>query len=157
MRYSLPEIVELAVQTEQGGKMFYEAVAARTQDAVLKQLFQLLAEEETNHIATFVELGRRVRVAPEELPYNWEEATLYLKSIVDSRYFLGKDKALALAGESKDAEETLGHALGFEKETLLFYAEILSMVSERNQQPVRELIEQERQHVRKLQELRSAL
>lgn len=157
MEYSLPEIVEMAVQTELGGKLFYETIAARTDNAALRRLFEFLADEEKKHVRVFSELARNTTPAPEELPYDFDEVALYLKAIVDSRYFLEGNKALALAGKADTARKALEYALAFEKETMLFYLELLNMVSERNREPVRALVSEERRHVRRLQELLASL
>jgi rubrerythrin len=62
--------MEMAVQTEKGGKLFYETVAAQQQDARLRGLFEFLAGEESRHIAVFESVARTVRTAPAEEPYN---------------------------------------------------------------------------------------
>lgn len=157
IRYSMPEVMEMAVETEKSGKQFYETVAAATADKKLKDLFQFLGAEEDRHIAAFQQLARDLRERPEDLPFNWEEAALYLDAITHSRYFLGKGKALDLAKDSKTAAEALNHAIGFEKETLLFYTEVLGMVSERNRATVQRLIAEEKSHVVKLTQLKGTL
>ncbi len=154
MRYSLPEVMQMAVETERSGKQFYETVAAETADKQLKELFLFLAGEEDRHIEAFQQLARELKERPEDLPYNWEEAALYLDAITHSRYFLGKGKALDLARNSKTAAEALDHAIGFEKETLLFYTEVLAMVSERNRPVVQRLVAEEKSHVVKLTQMK---
>ena len=57
----------------------------------------------------------------EEEPEGWEEVTLYLKAIVDSEFFLGKDKCLPFLEHVKTAAEAIDFALCFERETLLYY------------------------------------
>ena len=150
IQYSAPEVMEMAVQTEKGGKAFYEAVAAQTRDEQLKSLFRFLAHEESKHIAVFEDIARSVKVSPAEEPYNWEDVVPYLRSVTESRYFLGPDKALSLAQESRDSATALGHALAFEKETLVFYVQLRDMVSEHNRRVVDRLITEESAHVRKL-------
>ena len=157
MEFSGPELMEMAVQTEKGGRLFYETVAAQTDDDRLRELFRFLADEETRHIAVFQDFARSLRERPEELAYNWEEAVPYLRAVTDSRYFLGEAKALALARESASAEDALVHAIGFEKETLLFYNEMLTLVSEPSKPAVRRLVAEEKSHVVKLSLLRDAL
>lgn len=157
LEFSGPEALEMALQTEEGGKRFYETVAARIDDQQLRGLFGFLAAEEARHIAAFREIARSLKERPEESPYNWEEAVPYLRAVTESRYFLGKDKALSLAGDSRTPLEAVEHALGFEKETLLFYTEILSMVSDRTRPAVERLIQEEKAHVVKLANLKEAL
>jgi len=150
VQYSAPEVMEMAIQTEKGGKLYYETVGARTDDAVLKGLFGFLAGEESRHVATFEDIARAIKVTPAEEPYNWEEVVPYLRAVTESRYFLGPDKALALAREAKTPQDALRSALAFEKETLVFYVQLRDMVGERNRAPVDRLIDEEKAHVRKL-------
>jgi len=157
IRYSMPEIMEMAVETEKSGKQFYEAVAAETKEPKLKELFSFLSDEENRHIAAFQQLAKDLKERPEDLPYNWEEAALYLDAITHSRYFLGKGKALDLARSAKTANDALTHAIGFEKETLLFYNEVLAMVAEHNRPTVKKLIGEEKSHVVKLTQLKGTL
>jgi len=148
--YSAPEVMEMAVNTEKGGKLFYETVAARSKSQSLKILFRYLADEENRHIHVFEEIARTIKVPVNEMPANWEEVALYLKSVTDSRYFLGKDKALSLAGEAATPEQAIETALAFEKETLVFYLEAADMMPAANRSAVEALIREERAHVRKL-------
>ncbi len=157
LQFSGPEVMEMAVQTEKGGRVFYETVAAATTDPKLAELFRYLAGEEVKHIAVFQSFARELKEKPEELAYNWEEAVPYLKALTDSRYFLGEQKAVALAGSAATPSEALEHAIGFEKETLLFYREMLDMVAERNRDALQKLIAEEKTHVVKLSRLREAL
>ena len=150
MAYSATEIMEMAVQTEKGGKLFYETVAAQTKDDSLKALFSYLADEENKHIRIFEDVAKSIGVAPDEMPSNWEEVALYLKAITDSRYFLGPDKALSLAKDAKSTSQAVKLALAFEKETLVFYLEAADMVPTLNRPAIEALVREERAHVRKL-------
>ena len=148
--YSAPEIMEMAVETEKGGKLFYETVAAQTKDEKLKGLFSYLADEENKHIRTFEHIAQTIKVAADEAPANWEEVALYLKAVTESRYFLGPDKALSLARDAKSTSQAVKLALAFEKETLVFYLEAADMVPALNRPAVEALIKEERAHVRRL-------
>ena len=142
--------MEMAVETEKGGKSFYETVAAQSKDDSLRNLFSYLAGEENKHIYVFESIAKTVKVAADETPADWEEVSLYLKAVTDSRYFLGPDKALALAKDAKSPSQAVKLALAFEKETLVFYLEAADMVPALNRPAVESLIREERAHVRKL-------
>ncbi len=148
--YSATELMEMAVQTEKGGKLFYETVAAQSKDEGLKNLFSYLAGEENRHIAVFEAIAKTIKVPPDEMPANWEEVALYLKAVTDSRYFLGPDKALVLAKDAKSTSQAVKLALAFEKETLVFYLEAADAVPPLNRPAIESLIREERAHVRKL-------
>ena len=142
--------MEMAVETEKGGKLFYETVAAQSKDDGLKNLFCYLADEENKHIYVFENIAKTIKVAPDEMPANWEEVALYLKAVTESRYFLGPDKALSLAKDAKSTSQAVKLALAFEKETLVFYLEASDMVPALNRPAIEALIKEERTHVRRL-------
>jgi len=148
--YSVTEMMEMAVETEKGGKLFYETVAGQSKDDDLKNLFAYLADQENQHIRVFEGIAKGVKVPPDEMPANWEEVVPYLKAVTDSRYFLGKDRALSLAREATTTAQAVELALAFEKETLVFYLEAADMVPPANRSAVEALIREERAHVRKL-------
>jgi rubrerythrin len=150
IRYSVPEVMEMAIQTEEGGKLFYDMVAGQCGDEKLRELFRFLAAEEDKHIRVFKDIAGSVRTPVDEAPQNWEEVAQYLKAVTDSRYFLGRDKALSLARACTTTETAIHSAIAFEKETLLFYLEAADMISGPNRQAVERLIQEERAHVRRL-------
>jgi len=154
MRYSTLEVMEMAVQTEKGGRQFYEDVARSLGDDKLVNVFRFLADEEARHVRVFEQISRSVKTAADEVPYNWDEATLYLRAIVSSRYFLSPDKAEQLAAATKTPAQAIEYALGFEKDTLLFFNEVLAMMDDANRSAVGQLIEEEKSHIRKLSALR---
>jgi len=148
--YSATELMEMAVQTEKGGKLYHETVAAQSGDENLKNLFGYLAGEENRHIRVFEDIARTIKVPPDETPANWDEVVLYLKAVTDSRYFLGADKALALAKDAKTPGQAVKLALAFEKETLVFYLEAADLIPALNRPAIESLVREERAHVRKL-------
>jgi rubrerythrin len=147
------EVVGMAVETERAGRQYYEAAAKNAVSPVVKELFRFLGSEEVKHERIFAGLYDKVNANPAELPHDWDELTAYLKVITDSRFFLGPDKALALARAAKDEAEALESALQFEKETLLFYLETARLVAEPHRGMVEEIARQERQHIRLLSEM----
>jgi rubrerythrin len=148
--YSATEVMEMAVDTEKGSELFYKTMAAQARNENLRNLFSYLADEEKKHISVFEGIARTIKVAPSEMPADWEEVSLYLKAMTDSRYFLGGDKALSAARSAGTPEQAVNAALGFEKETLVFYLEALDMVPALNRPAVEALIREERAHIRKL-------
>lgn len=124
--YSLIEVIEMAVKTEETGLTYYENTARETKSDALK------ADEEARHRSIFLNLYNRVKELPQTSSYNWEEASQYLKAITDSQFFLGKEKAIIMVKEAKTTTQALEYALQFEKETMLFYQEIRAFVNWRN-------------------------
>ena len=69
---------------------------------------------------------------------------------VQSAFFEGPDKALAVADEIADEQEALRMAIQFEKETMFFFHDLLDTVPEADKETVEKVIAEEKRHVRRL-------
>ncbi len=130
-KYSINEIMEMAVQTETLGYQFYTNMADKfKKDAELAALFTTLASKEKAHERTFTNLKDTVAKNGTE-PVQWEEVTPYLRAFVESEFFLGKGKSLPTMDHLRTVQDAVKFALGFEKETLLYFMELRSIVKEK--------------------------
>ena len=142
-RYSITEVIEQAVQTEKLGNAFYTTTSAKfAEHAGLKKLFDTLAAKELVHERMFAELKEIVR---EEEAVDWEEVTQYLRAIVESEFFLGNNKALPSLDHVKTVDDAVKFAMGFEKETLLYFHNLRDLVREKD--VVDEIINEEKSHI----------
>lgn len=142
-KYSISEVIEQAVQTERLGYQFYTTMADRfKEDTGLKKLFETLAAKELVHEKMFSEL-KDMSGAVE--PEGWEEASQYLRAIVESEFFLGRHKSLPALEHVSTVETAVVFALGFEKETLLYFHTIRDVVKEKD--VVDEIINEEKSHI----------
>ncbi len=149
--FSIKEVIEQAVQTEKLGYKFYITMAERFEkDEKLKKLFETLALKEQRHEKTFSELKK---IIGDERPENWEEASQYLRAIVESEFFLGKNKSLPLLEHVKTTIDAVNFALGFEKETLLYFHSLRDIVKEK--EIVDEIINEEKSHIMWLSEYKA--
>jgi len=155
--FSMREVIEMAIATERSGQAFYQNASKLARENSLKELFQYLAEEEEKHLKTFQDFYNTLKEKPEITPYNWEEAKLYLEALVDSKFFASPEKAINLAKEAKDELEVINSAMNFEKETLLFFYQILEMIKSQEQELVKKIIEQEKKHIQRLSTMKSKL
>ena len=155
-RYSAAEIIEIAVQIENNGYLFYTGAAEKTIDADSKEIFLFLAAEEKKHISAFKELFANIGDTVPQGEYT-DEYFSYLRALGDDHIFTGKS-----AGEDALAAVTgdigvLTLALNFEKDSILLFTELLNVVADNARTLVQELIRQERQHFCKLTELKATL
>jgi len=147
-KFSISEIVEQAVQTERLGYDFYSGMSERFEkQGSLKELFDMLAVKELQHERRFLELKER---AGNRAVEGGEEVSEYLRAIVESEFFLGKNKSLPSMEHIKTVREAVCFALGFEKETLLYFYNLKDIVGEK--ETVDEIIREEKSHVRWLNE-----
>jgi rubrerythrin len=142
-KFSIREIVEQAIQTEKLGNEFYTKMAEKFHDnKELKKLFEILSAHEVRHGNSFIALKEKVK---DEEPEGWEEVTPYLRAIVDSEFFLGKDKCLPSLEHVKTALEAVDFALCFERETLLYYYTLREATKEK--EILDKIIREEKSHI----------
>ncbi len=154
-KYSIDEVLEMAVQTEKLGYQFYTGMADRFKsDAGLVKLFTTLASKERVHEKTFSELKGMVAKKGTE-PVEWEEVSNYMRAFVESEFFLGSSKSLPTMDHIKTVKDAVKFALGFEKETLLYFWELRNIVKEK--EIVDEVINEEKSHIMWLDTFRKSL
>jgi rubrerythrin len=148
--FSAAEALEIAMQIEKNGEAFYRAVAAKATDPSIKTLFQELAAQEQKHYAVFEKMAGAVSGAVGPSAPEYDEYQTYLQAALDNALFAGPDKALAMAGQAHDRQSALRAAIGFEKDTLLFFYDLREMVSEAEQKAITGIIREEKVHLRRL-------
>ena len=144
------DIVEMAMELEKSGEVFYDAVAGKAQSAQVKALFEDLAEQERHHYAAFKKLTRTIWDSSSGTEDDWDQYLMYLQATIKSAFFEGSDKALALAQQVSDEKEALQMALDFEKETMLFFFDLRDKVAEADKGVVSAIIDEERAHIKRL-------
>jgi len=154
-KYSIDEVLEMAVQTEKLGYQFYTNMADKFKsDGGLVKLFSTLASKEKVHEKTFSDLKNLVAKKGTE-PVEWEEVTTYMRAFVESEFFLGGSKSLPAMDHIKTVKDAVKFALGFEKETLLYFWELRNIVKEK--EIVDEVINEEKSHIMWLDKFRKGL
>ena len=152
-KFSILEVVEQAVQTEKTGYKFYTSMAEKfKENSDLAELFALLAEKELNHEKVFTELKSLIG---DQEPEGWDEASLYLRAMVESEFFLGSNKSLASIQNISSIREAVDFAIAFEKETLLYFIGLKDAVQQKD--IVKSIIDEEKSHIRWLAALKMAL
>jgi len=141
--FTITEIVEMAVQAERLGYKFYTAMSKRfKKQKELKELFDTLAEKEKVHEKRFESLKDFVI---KREPEDWQEAQKYFRAIMESEFFIGKRKSLPSMSNIKTEKDAVGLAIGFEKETLLFYIGLRGEIREKH--ILDEIIKEEQSHI----------
>ncbi|MBF0565376.1 MAG: ferritin family protein [Nitrospirae bacterium] len=147
------EVVEMALRTEVLGNSYYSELAEKFKsDKDIYELFSFLANQEKKHMQVFSTL--RERISDEE-PEQWPEVSEYLRAYVESAFFMGRDKALPHMQNIAAPNAAIGLALGFEKETLLYFYAMRDMLKDTN--IVDEIIKEEKSHIVALTHMRQKL
>jgi rubrerythrin len=151
--FTAAEALEMAKQIERNGEVFYTAAAEGAPDADIRELFEDLAEEERAHYEVFQAMLEGLDSSAELPGVEQEEYQAYVSAALDSAVFAGPDKALAVAKEAVDRVTALRAAMGFEKDTMLFYYDLREMVSESQRDTVSGVIREEKRHLQRLASL----
>lgn len=151
-KYSLRDLVEMAIQIEIGGEKFYRNAADRNH--VLRDTFLFLAEEERRHANIFQSLiGSQL----EEPGIDVEEAIPYIRAIIDSGVLRYLSERAEFSEKIGSVSEALEFALGLEKESLLFYYQLLERIGVKRKSTVEKIIGEEKKHIEKIMSLRQSI
>lgn len=150
--FKAAEIAEAAIRIEQQGQEFYKSAAESAGNPDTREFFLFFAGEEARHEQTFRDL--KARMGGYDLPA-WstsEEYAAYLQALVDSHAIFtpGLKERLASAA---DETEAIRLAMGFEKDTILFFMEMHELVPASEKHFVLQCIDEEREHLRRLSDM----
>ncbi|OGS20530.1 MAG: hypothetical protein A2252_09735 [Elusimicrobia bacterium RIFOXYA2_FULL_39_19] len=154
--FSPGEIVQLGVAIEKNGKDFYSAVAAASESAQAREIFKFLSLEEEKHIIVFTSILSTVEKYEPPEAYT-EEYFAYLRALAESHVFTKKDEGKKIAAKVKSDKEAIDLALGFERDSILFYYEMKKLVLQDSHKAIDRLIAQEQEHLLKLSEIKKKL
>lgn len=150
------EIVEIGIRIEKNGLKFYESLANSSPNKKVKECCKFLASEEKKHIEDFEKLLPSLEryVPPESYPGEYEA---YVKALSEEHVFTNDKVVRNMIQKARGDKEAIQIAIGFEKDSLLFFGEMGKFVPGKDQKVIDELICQEREHLRKLSELKKAV
>lgn len=140
------EVFEFARAIEQNGRDFYQAMAAGASQPGIRELFARLAREEEQHVRDFSLLAARAASydPPESYP---GEYAAYMQALVDNNVFTRDLDPINLARQIDNVKDAIKFAIGFEKDSLLFFGGLKKLVPESESALVDELLRQERRHL----------
>lgn len=153
--FNADEVYEIGVEIEKNGKEFYEIAAEKAENPDMKSFYKDLAGWEGKHIALFDELRS-------ELPDKAEEQTvfdpddqkhLYLKAAADTHIFRKNLSIENIVAGCKTPKDLLNIAIQFEKDSVVFYNTMMTLVPENlGKDKVEHLIDEELSHIAILNE-----
>ncbi|MBU2547341.1 MAG: ferritin family protein [Proteobacteria bacterium] len=151
--FNASEVFKIAIDIEENGLRFYEKAQAKTDDAEVKKIFAELAGEELKHKARFTELRNELPEAASQSQV-WDpdnEMDQYLKMMADMHVFrTGADVDVQL-DKVQGATEALKLAMQFEKDSIVFFAEIQNMAEgAESRDKIGVLVKEEQGHLRRL-------
>jgi len=155
--FSGNEIADIGIQIEKNGREFYLNIARKLKSKEVADVFVFLAKEEEGHIDAFEKLKSFVEEeSPMAESYSGEYVE-YVKGLADTAVFAKKDKGEEIAKKVKSDIEAIDIAIGFEKDSILFFQGIENIISKRAKEVISKLISEEQEHFRKLNEIKKKL
>ena len=150
------EVIEAAVSIEENGYAFYKSVEGAIDDKDVKDVFSFLAGEENRHIVAFKKIYEGID-DQEDTIIDDEDSSNYIKALAEKNVFTKKDAANDMVKNIKTPFDAINLALNFERDSILFFNEIKSFVSQDNQDLINKLIKEEHDHIVKLHNLENQL
>ena len=150
------EIVELGVQIEINGKAFYSSLIKKSKNNESKKIFNFLADEEEKHVAKFRKILSSVQKYEPKEAYP-QEYFSYMNSLASDYVFTKAGTGEEIADKTKSEKEAVELAIGFEKDSISFYEGMKKVVPEEEQKIVDHVIEEEKAHLKKLEELKTKI
>jgi rubrerythrin len=147
--FSLEEIVDLAVQIEKNGEASYRQLLEQTSDPALADLLGWLAHEEILHGEWFSDFKSKAAGSVQD-PRVVEMGRSILRGILGNQSFSLEDPD---PSRFRTVEDLLKLSIEFQKDTVLFYGMISSLVSDpETKDHLDAIIAEETRHVEVLQE-----
>lgn len=150
--FNMSEIVDLGIEKEKKRRDFYGLVAERFSDKNMKELFTKLRDWEDAHIKKFTEIRGSIKDIRETENYEGE-LNSYMQALLDDKLY--KDVSPAkFSANVKTPLDAISYGIGFEKDAIIFFNEIVNYAVDARKDVIKKLIEEEKQHIVYLAALR---
>ncbi len=136
------DIVEVAVKFEEAGKAFYTRVAEMASET--RSFFEDLAKAEARH----AELYRKLD--PKKAFTKDDRATDYLANLMQTGPLASLTESGQLGQAPLNLDEAFTIAIQFEKDSVLFYSGLQSLLSASAAETNDKVVAQEKEHLRTL-------
>jgi len=154
--FNISELVQMAVDEEKAGAVFYSTAAERTNNAGLKDIFIRLSKEEKFHQSRFEAMLEALGQykAPEEYPGQY---AAYLRVLTGGRAMPDEARAKELAEQCRDDDAAVQLADQMERDTLMLYNELAGLLPEKHSKIVESIRSEEQGHLVTLAEAKQTL
>jgi len=143
--FNISEIVDLGIEKEKKRRDFYGLAAEKFSDKNIKELFVKLRDWEGEHIKKFTEIRSSVKDIRETENYEGE-LNSYMQEILDDKLYLEVSPA-KFSANVKTPLDAISYGIGFEKDAIIFFNEIMGYTVDARKDVIKKLIEEEKQHV----------
>ena len=150
--FSIPEIIDIAIQLEKNGERVYRRAAGQVTDDELKKMLLWFADEEVRHRQFFSSLKKGVEENVGD-HFDADMSRELIDRFISEQMFSLKDVDFA---RIHDMEELLTVFLEFEEDTLQFFEMLKPFVTgSRDSEKIDQIISEEKSHISQLNEIKS--
>ena len=143
----------MGIAKEKKRRDFYGMVAKKFKDKKMQELFTQLRDWEEEHVNKFT--GIRNSVEDSEVVESYQgEFEAYIKALVDDIQY----KQVSSANFAKYVRNPLAaikYGMGFERDAILFFGELMRHMTPSHQEKILELINEEKKHLIYLAKLKA--
>lgn len=145
-KFNSIEVIEMAKDIEKRGLDFYQSQAKKTDKKELKKLLLKLAEDEQDHYDTFAEMEKKAKNETDmDTAYVYdEEVSAYLNALIEFTVFPSESE---VEDRLNTIEDVLDLAIKAEKDSILFYREMIDYNDGQTAKVLRKLVREEKQHL----------
>jgi rubrerythrin len=147
------EVYRVAVEMERNGLAYYNVIAELATDPDTRSVYKYLASAEKRHLRLFKKLWTLSRQSPSPESYSGEYKS-YLRVLLKDLVFSSSASARSRAARSSNAA-ALNTGIKAEKDSILFYTEMLDMVAPEDRAAVQRILNEEKRHLSRLLDHRS--
>ena len=150
--FNAAEVIDMGIEKEKKRRDFYGFAAKNFNQKDMKDLFGRLHDWEVTHIKKFTEIRNSIEESETSEAYEGEFAS-YVKATVDDLLY----KQVSAAWFAKNVKAPLvaiQYGMGFEKDAILFFSELLKYMNPYHKEKVEKLIDEEKKHLIYLAELK---
>ncbi|MCX5678144.1 MAG: ferritin family protein [Candidatus Omnitrophica bacterium] len=151
--FNAAEVIDMGIAKEKKRRDFYALVAKKFKDKEMQELFTKLKGWEEEHIQKFTEIRNSVEES-EVIESYQGEFEAYIKSLVDDMQY----KQVSSANFAKYVRNPLAairYGMGFERDAILFFGELLRHMTPQHQEKIAELVNEEKKHLLYLARLKT--
>lgn len=153
--FSSNELINLAIDIERRGIVFYDIMARSTENAAAREVFHGLVEMEREHIHVFENMLDKDRGDP--VLTDVAEYSVYLKSLIDNAVFNEESVASEMATQVNSDAAALELGISMEKDSILFYYEMRERLARPSRVTIDRIIDEEKTHLNQLAGLKRIL
>ena len=141
------EVLNIAINQEIGGELFYSIAGEKVEDTILKSLLTRLAHDEKKHVFIFKTMLENIS-SGELSAFNFDDnVQKYFSVLIDTIFETDSDEIDRVIEEMKSPLDILSYAIQKERDSLHLYFELNMIIkSPETRNIISDIINEEREH-----------